>query len=1173
MLRLDRSPSLYCSCTSPPSLWPSIPCPHLIPARSMLSTLLDHRDYIPPVPNLELHSAAADGNLGLVHYALTHGQPVNSVLHGVQPLHAASSGGSVPCVRLLIESGANVNAPRLPRRYSDGKRGNAPSVGTVGESSSSNRQLGKLTSTGSTPLHFAAANGHAPVVQILLTCGATPDKPDKNGLTPEALAEINGHTDVIHVLRVWEHLKLQEAASPDGISSPPLYTPSSDIGAGSDAASIAPSTSQMDEDDTTSIRALFGLRAKERSTSFASNKSDSAGRIKSGLQGLLGRGVRSTSGASAASFGDKDVPGTHKSTSEDALPIHDSPSTETFASPEIERPPSLTPQGSSSQVKLSLERSASPEALLQPSPESPLPSATPSSVLLADTVVGQTLSSAPDARPAPTRPRSASATTSRRPSLPSIIEKATHPGAAFRAAIRRDHVMKSPTEASPPSGEEAQPRHGLFRGRMRSGDSVGKGRKGGRQNLLSLFRRSNSPPSRSPSPPSPPRSVDQKATTMEDIDEGIEKLRKASFDLEMQSRANSAEPVETQHQLVDGSQTFSAPAVKTSFFADDENGGSPLPDSSTRSLPGSRLSPVLPSERPPWAPMRPRTGSEVISPSPLANEWAHDSDSHDSDGQHASSIRRSKTDASNPSPRHSLISVASTAKPRSATLSGVATPLGASMEASSLPSLSTQLAGLGWEDNIDLRRLATIRRETGKLRTELEGDEEEDFVDADDEPQIVISPVPGERQEAMIDHEDYNRDDSIQRADSPASIPLPTSGEHIADDAEETAHRNEALSEAQVASASVNAPVAATSDPQRQPDTAAGRYRGASIGSAVSESSRIPGRFRGASIGSVTTESSRLSTPPGSSMRKSSFASEDMVFDRFLGERWLLYAQARAEDKTPARLAPPSYAPSYPPAVQVYVDTRARGNTVSSTSTSSHSASIPISTPPTSLSPPSTLSFTLASAFPPVPEHDIAMPPPTRRKISTRAEVREAVKQNEDDIMQLAQLPLNLESSLSLAAQLAEYGDNHAREQAMAEEERRQAMSAEGSVFSDQDEGIIEMAQHRHEHPSVTYEDHLGAQPQFLGRGKGKAREGSVPSIEIAHGRDGDDVDVSSDGRESFVSAASRPSANDTGRPGSRLSQGSGFGAGSFASGGSSANPRTPCWRGEERADVQLDQS
>ncbi|TBU26451.1 ankyrin repeat-containing domain protein, partial [Dichomitus squalens] len=98
------------------------------------------------VPHLGLHSAASSGNLGLVTYALDHGQPVNSVVDGVLPLHVASSGGNDLIVRLLIERGADVNAPRLPRKYSSDKHraNSAPIVGT----------------SGSTPLHFAAANGH-----------------------------------------------------------------------------------------------------------------------------------------------------------------------------------------------------------------------------------------------------------------------------------------------------------------------------------------------------------------------------------------------------------------------------------------------------------------------------------------------------------------------------------------------------------------------------------------------------------------------------------------------------------------------------------------------------------------------------------------------------------------------------------------------------------------------------------------------------------------------------------------------------------------------------------------------------------------------------------------------------------------------------------------------------
>ncbi|KAI0708182.1 hypothetical protein C8T65DRAFT_609659 [Cerioporus squamosus] len=144
-------------------------------------------------PNLGLHSAAASGNLGLVTYALDHGQPVNSVLDGVLPLHVASSGGNDLIVRLLIERGADVNAPRLPRKYSSDRHRDtsAPIVG----------------SSGATPLHFAAANGHEHVVLTLLLHGAHPDRADKHNITPEALARQNGWTRCAELLSKWTHEK------------------------------------------------------------------------------------------------------------------------------------------------------------------------------------------------------------------------------------------------------------------------------------------------------------------------------------------------------------------------------------------------------------------------------------------------------------------------------------------------------------------------------------------------------------------------------------------------------------------------------------------------------------------------------------------------------------------------------------------------------------------------------------------------------------------------------------------------------------------------------------------------------------------------------------------------------------------------------------------------------
>ncbi|RKP23215.1 hypothetical protein SYNPS1DRAFT_18968, partial [Syncephalis pseudoplumigaleata] len=98
---------------------------------------------IVPLRNLGLHQGAATGNIGLVKFALDLGQPVNSVLNGVLPIHVACCSGSVPTVQMLLDHGADVNARRYPRKYS----GNEIIVSP------------RVNARGSTPLHFAAANG------------------------------------------------------------------------------------------------------------------------------------------------------------------------------------------------------------------------------------------------------------------------------------------------------------------------------------------------------------------------------------------------------------------------------------------------------------------------------------------------------------------------------------------------------------------------------------------------------------------------------------------------------------------------------------------------------------------------------------------------------------------------------------------------------------------------------------------------------------------------------------------------------------------------------------------------------------------------------------------------------------------------------------------------------
>ncbi|RXK41578.1 hypothetical protein M231_01077 [Tremella mesenterica] len=1081
--------SIYDPPLTPPLSPPSVPRLRRLFSRD------DTKLYILPVPNLELHSAAASGNVGLVHYALTHGQPVNSVLHGVLPLHAACSGGSATVVRMLIERGADVNAPRLPRRYSDGKRSNVPSVGTAG----------------STPLHFAAANGHANIVQILLTCGAVPDKTDKNGMTPEALAEINGHTGVIRVIRVWEHLKLQEkeSQSVESSNSPSVIKPIA--GPSSDAAEVG-SIGVSELEETKSEKAV-SVRDRRLSNVSGGTDKDRILNMKKSLSSLFKRGKKN----SVSSVDSKSIhsvigsptnfkkltdqsspPATQKTEQteeiEDGKEVDDD-RTHSISPPEIDigddaseiswhdaddgsgalglglpnqqQPSSITQSRSTmfsdvqatlhdNESAIELGSPASATSILAP-PASPLSRAAsgdePNPKALNRTPSGASANSQVSAEhlTPPTqihRRARGSSSASHRPSLPSILEKASHPAATLRAAIHRtqhpagpsspphtdDSISTSPT--SPISPISPTGPH-FFRGRKSSSQDAHPHYTKKYLNahvLTQLFHRSNSPPSRSPSPPE--RTDSSKMIEGGELDEGIERLRAASMDLDKRhSTASSGNfPLSsTLHPM-----PVSAPAVKTRFFENLDAPDLPHIDLSAyrqyRPKTPPPLSASSSTSEPPWS--RTRNASEVLVPSPLAKEWQRRTSGSESDSQSSPlpTIRRARTEVArsptSPSPRKGG--------------SGPLSPLGFGIpveeanvrstkrRSATLPSVSVGRAqGGGWDEGGDLRRVAasgSIRRRSERLLAQANQDS-----GRDDEDWRRSEAAENEYQDALLEQAALLDQLSIS-SDTSSTMDRPMRSDPLVnEDSPEQVVKPEALSvEVERSDPTVGGETSNDTDEEKTPEATPGLEQTTIDLAPLSISPRKTGRYRGGSIGSQNTDSSRFSGT--SSLRMTSLPSQ---------------SPERSPDSSTPEVKFTYPIPRYPsvnPNVCVTneINTRTRGKSISSISSTTSGLGVH-STPSSSLTPPSILSA-VGAGFPPVPEDAVAHHPPSRRAISTSAEAHDLVKQHEDSILQLAQLPLSRDSTRNLAAQLAAYGENHAIEQQLVEAERRSRSGSNGSA-------------------------------------------------------------------------------------------------------------------------------
>lgn len=164
-----------------------------------------------PLRETALGKAAERGDEGLVHLLLDSGARIDGRdRSGNTPLMVAAGAKRLPVVRLLLESGADVNANAsehgwltpLMSAVRGGDVGIARAL--VERGADVNGQLktdrAGSTSDGETALMKATFVGHTEMVSMLLEKGADPTRVGAGGRTALSLAEGRGHHDTIGVL-------------------------------------------------------------------------------------------------------------------------------------------------------------------------------------------------------------------------------------------------------------------------------------------------------------------------------------------------------------------------------------------------------------------------------------------------------------------------------------------------------------------------------------------------------------------------------------------------------------------------------------------------------------------------------------------------------------------------------------------------------------------------------------------------------------------------------------------------------------------------------------------------------------------------------------------------------------------------------------------------------------
>ncbi|KAM7251942.1 hypothetical protein ACFE04_023825 [Oxalis oulophora] len=146
-----------------------------------------------------VHHASGIGNIELLKYLLSKGIEVESQSDAGTPLVWAAGHGQADAVKVLLEHHANPNA--------ETEDGVTPLLSAVAAGSLTCLELlvqaganVNVSAGGATPLHIAADHGSLELVNCLLKAGADPNIADEDGVKPIQVAAGRGNRAIVEIL-------------------------------------------------------------------------------------------------------------------------------------------------------------------------------------------------------------------------------------------------------------------------------------------------------------------------------------------------------------------------------------------------------------------------------------------------------------------------------------------------------------------------------------------------------------------------------------------------------------------------------------------------------------------------------------------------------------------------------------------------------------------------------------------------------------------------------------------------------------------------------------------------------------------------------------------------------------------------------------------------------------